>query len=262
MRRVVLAGLLARIAARDHPRRAAGRAGRRQSTRPAAAAGGPAPQRGPDGRGDLARLLRAWRSCAPARCTCTTAHRAARADRGWRHVMTAPAATKQRGPVVLLRPVPGDTVIHRLWAGTKLIVGGGHRRAADVLPGLGADRRWWPLLVLTTAWLAHVSARRVAVDSAVAVGPGVAGRRDGHLRRRQPRSSTSGSVNVGTRWAADLPAHHGAVDRAARARRDGVVDHQRRRNRARRSQIGPPAAALRIPVDDWAVRWRWRCARS
>jgi len=27
----------------------------------------------------------------------------------------------QRRPVVLLRPVPGDTVIHRLWAGTKLI---------------------------------------------------------------------------------------------------------------------------------------------
>jgi len=27
----------------------------------------------------------------------------------------------QRRPVVLLRPVPGDTVIHRLWAGTKLL---------------------------------------------------------------------------------------------------------------------------------------------
>jgi energy-coupling factor transporter transmembrane protein EcfT len=33
--------------------------------------------------------------------------------------MTAPA--RPRAPVVLLRPVPGDTVIHRLWAGTKLI---------------------------------------------------------------------------------------------------------------------------------------------
>ena len=36
--------------------------------------------------------------------------------------MTAPTATKQRKPVVLLRPVPGDSVIHRLWAGTKLVV--------------------------------------------------------------------------------------------------------------------------------------------
>ncbi|TXI37748.1 MAG: energy-coupling factor transporter transmembrane protein EcfT [Mycobacterium sp.] len=31
-------------------------------------------------------------------------------------------ATHQRRPVVLLRPVPGTSVIHRLWAGTKLIV--------------------------------------------------------------------------------------------------------------------------------------------
>lgn len=31
-------------------------------------------------------------------------------------------SARQRRPVVLLRPVPGDSVIHRLWAGTKLIV--------------------------------------------------------------------------------------------------------------------------------------------
>lgn len=31
-------------------------------------------------------------------------------------------ATRQRRPVVLLRPVPGTSVIHRLWAGTKLLV--------------------------------------------------------------------------------------------------------------------------------------------
>lgn len=30
--------------------------------------------------------------------------------------------TRQRRPVVLLRPVPGTSVIHRLWAGTKLLV--------------------------------------------------------------------------------------------------------------------------------------------
>jgi energy-coupling factor transport system permease protein len=40
--------------------------------------------------------------------------------------VTAPnnvtAPKKQRRPVVLLRPVPGDSVIHRLWAGTKLLV--------------------------------------------------------------------------------------------------------------------------------------------
>ena len=31
-------------------------------------------------------------------------------------------STRQRRPVVLLRPVPGTSVIHELWAGTKLLV--------------------------------------------------------------------------------------------------------------------------------------------
>ena len=33
--------------------------------------------------------------------------------------MTATRRTSR--PVVLLRPVPGDSAVHRLWAGTKLI---------------------------------------------------------------------------------------------------------------------------------------------
>ena len=36
--------------------------------------------------------------------------------------MTTPTTKRPRRAVVLLRPVPGDTVIHRLWAGTKLVV--------------------------------------------------------------------------------------------------------------------------------------------
>ena len=69
--------------------------------------------------------------------------------------MTAPAATRQRKPVVLLRPVPGDSVIHRLWAGTKLIVVAGIGVLLTFYPG------WVPIglvaaLMLTTAWLAHI----------------------------------------------------------------------------------------------------------
>ena len=69
--------------------------------------------------------------------------------------MTAPAATKQRKPVVLLRPVPGDSVIHRLWAGTKLIVVAGIGVMLTFYPG------WVPIglvaaLIMTTAWLAHI----------------------------------------------------------------------------------------------------------
>jgi energy-coupling factor transport system permease protein len=69
--------------------------------------------------------------------------------------VTAPAATRQRRPVVLLRPVPGDSVIHRLWAGTKLIVVAGIGVMLTFYPG------WVPIglvaaLILTTAWLAHI----------------------------------------------------------------------------------------------------------
>ncbi|AEV74865.1 ABC-type cobalt transport system, permease component CbiQ [Mycolicibacterium rhodesiae NBB3] len=38
--------------------------------------------------------------------------------------MTAPTSAKrrQRRPVVLLRPVPGDSAVHRMWAGSKLLM--------------------------------------------------------------------------------------------------------------------------------------------
>jgi energy-coupling factor transport system permease protein len=69
--------------------------------------------------------------------------------------MTAPATRRQRAPVVLLRPVPGDTVIHRLWAGTKLIAVAGIGVLLTFYPG------WVPIglvaaLILTTAWLAGI----------------------------------------------------------------------------------------------------------
>jgi len=69
--------------------------------------------------------------------------------------MTAPAG-RQRRPVVLLRPVPGNSVVHQLWAGTKLIVVAGIGVLLTYYPG------WIPIglvavLVLVTARLAHVS---------------------------------------------------------------------------------------------------------
>ena len=70
--------------------------------------------------------------------------------------MSAPAVSRQRAPVVLLRPVPGDTVIRRLWAGTKLISVAGIGVLLTFYPG------WVPIglvaaLILTTARLAHIS---------------------------------------------------------------------------------------------------------
>ncbi|WP_441957161.1 energy-coupling factor transporter transmembrane component T family protein [Mycolicibacterium houstonense] len=68
--------------------------------------------------------------------------------------MTAPTRG-QRKPVVLLRPVPGDTVIHRLWAGTKLLGVAGIGVLLTLYPG------WVPIaavavLVLVVARLAHI----------------------------------------------------------------------------------------------------------
>jgi energy-coupling factor transport system permease protein len=69
--------------------------------------------------------------------------------------MTAPARRPARKPVVLLRPVPGRTVIHDLWAGTKLIVVAGIGVLLTFYPG------WVPIaavagLVLATARLARI----------------------------------------------------------------------------------------------------------
>ncbi|MEO3761076.1 energy-coupling factor transporter transmembrane protein EcfT [Mycobacterium sp. B14F4] len=62
---------------------------------------------------------------------------------------------RQRRPVVLLRPVPGPTVIHDLWAGTKLTLVALIGVLLTFYPG------WVPIgavaaLVLVAAWLANI----------------------------------------------------------------------------------------------------------
>jgi energy-coupling factor transport system permease protein len=64
-------------------------------------------------------------------------------------------AARQQRPVVLLRPVPGTSPIHELWAGTKLIVVFGISVLLTFYPG------WVPIglvaaLVLATAGIAHI----------------------------------------------------------------------------------------------------------
>lgn len=65
------------------------------------------------------------------------------------------SARRQRRPVVLLRPVPGTSAIHDMWAGTKLIVVAGIGVLLTFYPG------WVPilavgLLVLVAARVAHI----------------------------------------------------------------------------------------------------------
>ena len=62
---------------------------------------------------------------------------------------------RQRRPVVLLRPVPGTSVIHQLWAGTKIIVVFVISLLLAFYPG------WVPIglmaaLVAVVVWLAHI----------------------------------------------------------------------------------------------------------
>lgn len=73
--------------------------------------------------------------------------------------MSAPApasrGNRQPRPVVLLRPVPGGSVVHRLWAGTKILVVFGISVLLTFYPG------WLPIalmgvLVLVAARLAHI----------------------------------------------------------------------------------------------------------
>lgn len=68
---------------------------------------------------------------------------------------TESARERPRRPVVLLRPVPGRSVIHQLWAGTKLVVVAWIGVLLTLYPG------WVPIvlvgaLVLATAWLARI----------------------------------------------------------------------------------------------------------
>ncbi|MCV7154566.1 energy-coupling factor transporter transmembrane component T family protein [Mycolicibacterium pyrenivorans] len=68
---------------------------------------------------------------------------------------TAPAGRKQRRDVVLLRPVPGQTVMHDLWAGSKLLIVAAIGVLLTFYPG------WVPigavaLLVMAAARLAHI----------------------------------------------------------------------------------------------------------
>ncbi|MEB3982042.1 energy-coupling factor transporter transmembrane protein EcfT [Mycobacterium sp. 663a-19] len=68
---------------------------------------------------------------------------------------TKRAARRQPRPVVLLRPVPGRSAIHDLWAGTKLTAVFGISLLLTLNPG------WVPIglmaaLMLATAWVAHI----------------------------------------------------------------------------------------------------------
>ncbi|BBY41986.1 CbiQ family ECF transporter T component [Mycolicibacterium celeriflavum] len=68
---------------------------------------------------------------------------------------TVSTGRRQRRSIVLLRPVPGNSVVHQLWAGTKLLLVAAIGVLMTFYPG------WVPigavaLLVVIAAWLADI----------------------------------------------------------------------------------------------------------
>ena len=156
-----------------------------------------------------------------------------------------PDRRRQRKPVVLLRPVPGRTVIHDLWAGTKLIVVAGIGVLLTFYPG------WVPIgavaaLVLTAAWLARIP--RGALPSVprwlwilLFLGGLTATFAGG-----SPVVDL-GSVEVGLGGLFNFLRITALSIVLLGLGAHGVVDHQRRRDRARGSHIGPATAAAADP---------------
>ena len=161
------------------------------------------------------------------------------------------SAKKQRRPVVLLRPVPGTSVVHDLWAGTKLLVVAGIGVLMTFYPG------WVPiglvaLLVFVTARLAHVpwgalpSVPRVlwfllflggftaffaAGPPEVTIGSVTLGL-GGVLNFLQLTALSLVLLGLGAlvSWTTNVAEIAPAV-----------------------AKLGRPLRALRVPVDDWAV---------
>ncbi|MDW5614534.1 MULTISPECIES: energy-coupling factor transporter transmembrane component T family protein [Mycolicibacterium] len=166
--------------------------------------------------------------------------------------MTAAAAPrKPRRQVVVLRPVPGDTVIHRLWAGSKLLIVAGIGVLLTFYPG------WVPigavaLLVVVTARMARIPRGVLptipawlwfllllgAVTAAFAGGDPVIGVGSvevglgGLLNFLRITALATVLLGLGAMvsWTTNVAEVAPAVAR-----------------------LGRPLRSLRIPVDDWAV---------
>lgn len=159
--------------------------------------------------------------------------------------------TRQRRPVVLLRPVPGTSVIHELWAGTKMIVVFAVSLLLAFYPG------WIPIalmaiLLLATARLAHIPAgalpsipRWLWILLAIGAITAALGGGDPVLHLWSLNLEAGGLLKflrftalsvVLLGWGAMVSWTTDVADVAPAV-----------------AKLGRPARALRIPVDDWAV---------
>src|SRR6185295_11814938 len=158
-------------------------------------------------------------------------HIGVRDDGGQRKLMTA-TESHQRRPLVLLRPVPGPSAIHDLWAGTKLITALAISVLLASYPGWGpialtAAPRWLWITTLLTGATAALAGGSPFVD----VGPFTVGL-GGLLDVLRFALLTGVLLGLGgmVSWTTNVADVAPAV-----------------------AVLGRPLRLVRIPVDEWAV---------
>ena len=144
--------------------------------------------------------------------------------------------------VVLLVPVPGRSAIHDLWAGTKLLVVFGVSVLLTFYPD-GRRSRWWRHWLAAAVWIAGIPRGALPpiprwLWALLALGFVTAALAGGQSHGPDGRGGHR------ARWGIAIPQDHRAVDRAAGPRSDGVVDHERCRNRACSSDVGSSAEGV------------------
>ena len=157
----------------------------------------------------------------------------------------APAGCGAATELTFLRLVPGDSFVHRLWAGTKLLVAAGLAIVLTISPT-------WQMLGVATGVVLIGCSRRASRSArsrvcrswffaALAIGAGL-NLRSGvkPVRVRRPVELSIGGLGEWARFTA-LDDHPRRVGRAHR------LDHAARRRRAR-AAAPLPAAALGAPA--------------
>jgi energy-coupling factor transport system permease protein len=161
------------------------------------------------------------------------------------------ATARPPRPVVLLRPVPGRTVVHELWAGTKLLAVAAIGVLLTLYPG------WVPIalvgaLVLVAAWIARIPRGVLPSVPRWLWGVLFFGALTASFAGGSPHL-TIGSVDLGLGGLFNFL--HLTVLSIVLLGLGGLVSWTTNVAEIAPAvaKIGRPLRLLRLPVDDWAV---------
>jgi energy-coupling factor transport system permease protein len=161
------------------------------------------------------------------------------------------ATARPPRPVVLLRPVPGRTVVHELWAGTKLLAVAAIGVLLTLYPG------WVPIaligaLVLVAAWIARIPRGVLPSVPRWLWGVLLFGALTASFAGGSPHL-TIGSVDLGLGGLFNFL--HLTVLSIVLLGLGGLVSWTTNVAEIAPAvaKIGRPLRLLRLPVDDWAV---------